>query len=100
MAIGLFLVGLMGTLTYNMAPMLLHPGERPGGGDYFTGTAHQAAMILKLFAAVIVFGLGDDRQRRLADRHRRRSRAITTATMLLAAGLFAYAAIVKDTLSS
>ena len=53
--IGLFLVGLMGTVTVNMAPALLHPYSP---NSNFTGTAEQAGMILRLFAAVIVFGIG------------------------------------------
>jgi len=53
--IGLFLVGLMGTITMNMAPALLHPYSP---GSNFTGTAEQARMILRLFAAVIAFGIG------------------------------------------
>jgi len=53
--IGLFLVGLMGTVTVNMAPALLHPYSP---NSNFTGTAEQARMILRLFAAVIAFGIG------------------------------------------
>jgi hypothetical protein len=53
---GLFLLGLMGTIAYNMYPTLTHPGETIGGST-FTGTADQARITLLLFAAVIVFGL-------------------------------------------
>ena len=52
--LGLFLVGLMGTVTINMAPALLHPYSPDSN---FTGTAEQAQMILRLFAAVIAFGI-------------------------------------------
>jgi len=55
--IGLFLVGLMGFVTYNMAPSLSHPGEMTGTSR-FNGTADQARMILRLFWVVIIFGLG------------------------------------------
>jgi MFS family permease len=59
LAIGMFLVGLMGTITYNVAPLLLPPPVAPAaGGARFTGTPEQAQMILGLFAMVIVFGLG------------------------------------------
>jgi len=53
---GLFLLGVMGTITWNMYPTLTHPGVRIEGST-FTGTAEQARITLLLFAAVIVFGL-------------------------------------------
>lgn len=57
--IGLFLVGLMGTITYNLAPALLSPAAaRAGGGSRFTGSPEQALMILGLFGLVITFGVG------------------------------------------
>ena len=55
LVIGLFLVGFMGTITYRLAPSLLLPGTRDGGGG-FTGTAEQARLILGLFGLVITFG--------------------------------------------
>ena len=55
--IGLFLVGLMGTIAYNLAPALLSPAA-PARGSRFTGTPEQALMILGLFGLVITFGLG------------------------------------------
>ena len=55
--IGLFLVGLMGTITYRLAPSLLDAGS-PAGGARFTGTRDQALLILALFGLVITFGLG------------------------------------------
>jgi len=54
---GLFLLGLMGTIAWNMYPTLTHPGVRMPDGSSFTGTADQARITLLLFAAVIVFGL-------------------------------------------
>ncbi len=56
-AAGLFLVGLMGTVTYNVAPMMLRPGVETAGGSRFTGTAGQALLIFGLFGLVIFFGL-------------------------------------------
>ena len=56
LVIGLFLVGLMGTITYNLAPLMLQAGE-PAGGARFTGTAEQARLILGLFGLIIAFGL-------------------------------------------
>lgn len=58
--IGVFLVGLMGTITYNLAPSLLPSAATTTtrGGARFTGTPQQAQLILGLFGMVIVFGLG------------------------------------------
>ena len=53
---GLFLLGLMGTIAWNMYPILTHPGVTVDGST-FNGTADQAQITLLLFAAVIVFGL-------------------------------------------
>ena len=55
--IGLFLVGLMGTITYNLAPALLSPAAATDGSR-FTGSPGQALMILGLFGLVITFGFG------------------------------------------
>ena len=57
LAIGVFLIGLMGTITYNLAPALLQAGESTDGAR-FTGTPQQAQLILGLFGMVLVFGLG------------------------------------------
>ncbi len=57
LALGLFLIVLMGTITWNLAPMMMHPGDPTATGSSFTGTADQARMILRLFAVVIVFGV-------------------------------------------
>lgn len=54
--IGLFLIGLMGTITYNLAPSLLQPGN-PDGGMNFTGTKEQGQLIVGLFGLVIAFGV-------------------------------------------
>jgi predicted nucleic acid-binding Zn ribbon protein len=55
LACGLFLLGLMGWITWIMTPSLLYPGEEAGGMT-FTGKPDQARMILWLFWAVITFG--------------------------------------------
>ena len=56
LALGLFIVGLMGTITFQTAPALLQPRE-PMDSEQFTGTAAQGALILTLFSLVIAFGL-------------------------------------------
>lgn len=53
---GLFLLGLMGTITYSLAPSLLQPGQLTGG-ERFTGTPEQGLLILGLFGLVLTFGL-------------------------------------------
>jgi MFS family permease len=55
--LGLFLVGMMGTITYHLAPALLSPAAATGGSR-FTGSPEQALMILALFGLVITFGVG------------------------------------------
>jgi hypothetical protein len=56
--LGLFLVGFMGLITFNLAPSMLRAGETVGGGGRFTGTPEQGLLILGLFGLVITFGLG------------------------------------------
>ena len=53
--LGLLLVGMMGTITWYMAPALMQPGEE-AGGNTFSGTADQARLVLYLFWALIAFG--------------------------------------------
>jgi MFS family permease len=55
--IGLFLMGLMGTITLYLAPSMLQPGRQVYGGSRFTGTAQQGISALMLFGTVILFGL-------------------------------------------
>jgi phosphate starvation-inducible membrane PsiE len=54
--LGLFLVLMLGAITWNLAPSMLHPGKEIDGGT-FNGTAEQARMFLGLFALIIAFGL-------------------------------------------
>lgn len=54
--IGLFLVGMMGTITYRLAPSMLTPGTMDDGGGRFNGTTEQAQLILGLFGLLIAFG--------------------------------------------
>jgi hypothetical protein len=56
LACGLFLIGLMGWITWKMTPSLLHAGKE-AGGTTFEGKPEQARMILSLFWAVIAFGI-------------------------------------------
>jgi hypothetical protein len=57
LALGVFITGLMGTVTYRVAPMMLRPGEETAGGARFTGTAEQSLLIFGIFGLVITFGL-------------------------------------------
>ena len=54
--IGLFLVGLMGTITWRMYPSMSHPGVADISGTTFTGTAAEGHDALQLFGLVIAFG--------------------------------------------
>lgn len=53
---GLFLVGMMGLVTLNLAPDL-NETVRTGASDGFSGTAEQAQWVLYLFYTIIAFGL-------------------------------------------
>lgn len=53
--LGFLLVGIMGTITFRVAPIMLSSG--PSAGATYTGTPEQALLILGLFAIIIVFGL-------------------------------------------
>ena len=57
LVIGLFLLALMGTIAFYLAPSLLQPGRQTVGGSRFTGTAQQGMSALMLFGAVMLFGL-------------------------------------------
>ena len=53
--LGLILVGMMGTISIVVAPIMFSDGS--GGGSKFSGTPGQAFLIMGLFGAVIVFGV-------------------------------------------
>jgi hypothetical protein len=53
--LGFLLVGIMGTITFMVAPKMMSGGAHTGAG--FTGTPEQAMLILGLFGILIVFGL-------------------------------------------
>jgi MFS family permease len=55
--LGLLLVGMMGALTWFLAPMMLGTGQQDGGTS-FSGSQEDARVILGLFGAVALFGLG------------------------------------------
>jgi MFS family permease len=53
-AIGIYLVGLVGAITYNLAPLLLTSAR----GARFTGASEQEQLVLGMFGLVIALGLG------------------------------------------
>ena len=55
--IGIFLVGLMGTITWHLYPSMTHPRVADASGSTFTGTADEARDALRIFGLVIAFGL-------------------------------------------
>lgn len=87
---GLFLIGLMGTITWRTAPAMMHPGVEIGGGT-FAGTAEQAETFLSLFALVILFGALSLANGIYMLVVRRQSRAFTALTLVFAALLYALA---------
>jgi hypothetical protein len=57
LVLGLFLVGLMGTIIWRMYPSMSHPGIPDASGSTWTGTAAQGHDALQLFGLVIAFGV-------------------------------------------
>jgi hypothetical protein len=55
--LGVIIVGMMGTITVFIAPLMLNAGEPTATGSRFNGTPEQALLILGLFGIVILFGL-------------------------------------------
>ena len=86
--LGLFLILLMGTITANLAPTMLRPGEVIDGST-FEGTPEQARIFLGLFALVILFGFVSTIYGLFQIVTRRESKAFMLVTLLLAAGLVA-----------
>jgi len=54
--LGVFLIGLMGTVAVHMAPMLLAAPEAAADGSRFSASRTSAMLVLALFAAVLLFG--------------------------------------------
>ncbi len=101
LAIGVFLVGLMGTITYNLAPSLLPAGGVPApGGAHFNGTPEQAQLILGLFSLVIIFGLGSIASGLWQIKTGRRNKWLFILMMLLFIGLLLLGWFIRKSLGS
>ena len=87
---GLFLVLVMGAITLNLLPMLLHPEEAIAKGT-FTGTPDQARTFLNLFLLVILFGALGTVNALYMIATGRQNRWFVIGTLGLAAILFAFA---------
>lgn len=87
LVIGIFLVGLMGVITLNMAPTLLSPGETIDGGRW-DGTAEQGRTALMLFGLVIAFGFVSIVNGLWQIITGSRNRVVLILTLLLAAVLY------------
>ena len=55
--IGVFLVGFIAVIIYNIAPGMLEPGVPDASGSTWTGTREQGQMVLALLGLIIVLGL-------------------------------------------
>ena len=86
--LGLFLVGLMGTITWNLYPSMTHPGVADAGGSTFTGTTQQARDALQLFGMVMAFGLLSTVNGLWQIATGRRNLAFVGVTLVLAAALY------------
>ncbi|MET0271011.1 MAG: hypothetical protein ABW173_11350 [Sphingomonas sp.] len=54
--LGVFLIGLMGTITARMGPILLAAPDAIADGSRFNAAQGTARLVLALFAAVMLFG--------------------------------------------
>ncbi|RYE76023.1 MAG: hypothetical protein EOO80_13925 [Oxalobacteraceae bacterium] len=54
--LGVFLIGLMGTITVRMGPMLLAAPDAIADGSRFNASQGAARLVLALFGAVMLFG--------------------------------------------
>ena len=97
LAAGLFLILMMGTISWLIGPALLRAMH--GQDPEFTGTPDQARMVLELFAIIIVFGFGAAANGLIQIRTGRRNRLVTVLTLVLAAILFAVGYATKQSLS-
>jgi hypothetical protein len=87
---GVLLLGLMGAITWNMMPVLLHAGEEVGGST-FEAKPEQAHMVLTLFWAILAFGAVEAANGTYQIITGRKSRAMMLVSFLLAVGVIAYA---------
>ncbi|WP_420138009.1 hypothetical protein [Sphingomonas sp.] len=53
---GLFILVLMGIVTWRMAPMLLAAPAQTADGSRFNATQHVASLVLALFGTILLFG--------------------------------------------
>ena len=82
------LIGMMGAISWNMAPSLMRPGEEIDGGSW-TGTAEQARMVLGLFALLIAFGFASAANGAFQIATGRQSKIFTALGLAVAAGVIA-----------
>lgn len=90
LVIGLFLLGLMGTISWALLPGLTHPGQTLADGSRFDGTPEQARMVLLLFGLLLAFGLMAALNGIYMIATRRQSWLFIIATLVLA-GLIVFA---------
>jgi hypothetical protein len=87
---GVLLLGLMGAITWNMTPLLLHAGEEVDGST-FEAKPEQARMVLILFWAILAFGAVAAANGTYQIISGRKSRAMVLISLLLATAVIAYA---------
>jgi uncharacterized membrane protein len=82
---GLLMLGLIGTVTVYLTPLLLHPN--PGGTEGFTGTAEQGRQALWLFSALLLFGAFATLTGAFQIATGKRNRVATILALVLAIGI-------------
>jgi len=81
--LGLFLISIMGILTYKLGPSLIHPGVDLEGHSRFNGTEQQGKLVLALFSTVMLFGLISLTGGVIQIKSGRRSRWIVILTLVM-----------------
>ena len=98
--LGLFLITVMGIITFNLWPSLMYPGEMVAGHSRFTGTPDQARLVLALFGTVILFGIVSLTGGVIQIATSRRSRVILILTLVLVIPLVALGIAVSRSMES
>jgi sulfite exporter TauE/SafE len=81
--IGLFLILVIGAVTWLLAPRMLNPGVEIEGST-FSGTPDQALLIFGLFGIVTLFGIGTLANGVILVATGRRNRALTIMLVTIA----------------
>jgi hypothetical protein len=94
LACGVVLLGIMGTVLWNVVPLLL-ASDHEVGGARFTGTQDDLVFMLAIFAMVIAAGLAALVAGYVQVVHGHRQRDVIRVMLVIAAALFAIGWLVR-----